>query len=123
MTYVLQIFPSRIREIGSSVAVSSQWLFNFLFSLTTPYMISAWSTYTFLFYAILDIIMAVLVFIFVKETKGKSLEEMETIFHSKAAFDVEAIRHEGLPVSEENVDALEVPNKEPNVKHGSENSE
>ncbi|KAJ5233116.1 hypothetical protein N7468_006072 [Penicillium chermesinum] len=121
--YTTEIFPSRIREIGSSVAVSTQWLFNFLFSLTTPYMISAWSTYTFLFYAVLDVIMAVLVFMFVKETKGKSLEEMETIFHSKAAFDVEAIRHDGQVVPAENVSSLQVHQKEPDAKHGSSDSD
>lgn len=54
--------------------------------------------------------MAVIVWFFVKETKGKSLEEMETIFHSKAAFDVEIARHEGLEVPD-NVSALEVHNK------------
>jgi hypothetical protein len=56
-------------------------------------MIAAWGSYTFTFYAILDIIMATLVYLFLKETKGRSIEEMETIFHSKAAFDVEAARH------------------------------
>lgn len=104
-----EIFPSRIREIGSSVSVCSQWLFNFLFSLVTPYMQSAWGSYTFLFYAALDLIMAVLVWFFVKETRGRSLEEMESIFHSKAAFDVEIARHEG--VEPDNVSALEVTHK------------
>ncbi|KAJ5424950.1 hypothetical protein N7465_000020 [Penicillium sp. CMV-2018d] len=101
--YTAEIFPSRIREIGTSVAVSTQWLFNFLFSLVTRYMMNSWGSYVFLFYAILDIIMAIIVFFFVKETKGKSLEEMETIFHSKAAFDVDAVRRETLDVDEVNV--------------------
>jgi len=92
----LQIFPTRIREVGTSVGVSTQWLFNFLFSLVTPYMIAAWGSYTFTFYAILDITMATLVFLFLKETKGKSVEEMETIFHSRAAFDVELARKQGM---------------------------
>ncbi|EKV06411.1 hypothetical protein PDIG_77780 [Penicillium digitatum PHI26] len=34
--------------------------------------------------------------------EGKSLEEMETTFHSKAAFDVEAVRRETLDVDEKN---------------------
>lgn len=46
-------------------------------------MIADMSTYVFLFYAALDIVMAVLVYFFVKETKGRTLEEMEQIFHSK----------------------------------------
>ncbi|TKA69190.1 hypothetical protein B0A55_07077 [Friedmanniomyces simplex] len=94
--YTSEIFPTRIREVGTSVAVSSQWLFNFLFSLVTPYMIKSWGSYTFTFYAILDITMATLVFLFLKETRGRSIEEMETIFHSSAAFDVELARKQGM---------------------------
>ncbi|KAK1814131.1 hypothetical protein LTR12_011489 [Friedmanniomyces endolithicus] len=94
--YAAEIFPTRIREVGTSVGVSTQWLFNFLFSLVTPYMIASWGSYTFTFYAILDITMATLVFLFLKETKGKSVEEMETIFHSRAAFDVELARKQGM---------------------------
>lgn len=45
-----------------------------------------------------------------KETKGKSLEEMETIFHSKAAFDVEVARHEGIPVSN-SVEGVDIQHK------------
>lgn len=66
-------------------------------------MMNSWGSYVFLFYAVLDIIMAIIVFFFVKETKGKSLEEMETIFHSKAAFDVDAVRRETLDADEVNV--------------------
>lgn len=58
-------------------------------------MIKAWGSYTFTFYACLDIIMAVLVFVFLKETRGRSIEEMETIFNSNAKFDVQIARDEG----------------------------
>lgn len=107
--YTTEIFPSRIREIGSSVSVCSQWLFNFMFSLVTPYMQASWGSYTFLFYAGLDLFMAAMVWFFVKETRGRSLEEMETIFHSKAAFDVEVARRQGIEA--ENISAVEVPVK------------
>ena len=90
-----RIFPTRIREPGIAIGVSSQWLFNFVFSLTTPYMVKAMGSYVFLFYAALDFIMAILVWFFAKETKGRSLEEMETIFNSKAQFDNAAARQEG----------------------------
>lgn len=76
-------------------------------------MQKSWGSYTFLFYAALDIIMAIIVWFFVKETKGKSLEEMETIFQSKAAFDVEIARHEGEAVDD--VSALEVTHKNKNA--------
>ena len=38
--YVSEIFPTRIREAGMAVGVGSQWLFNFVFSIATPYMIT-----------------------------------------------------------------------------------
>ena len=106
LTYLLQIFPSRIREIGSSVAVSTQWLFNFLFSLVTPYMVKSMGAYTFLFYAALDFIFALGTFLFVKETKGRSIEEMETVFHSNAAFDFEAARKQGAMETVEELETV-----------------
>lgn len=38
--YVSEIFPTRVREPGIAIGVGSQWLFNFVFSISTPYMIS-----------------------------------------------------------------------------------
>lgn len=72
-------------------------------------MIKSWGSYTFLFYAVLDIVMAVLVYLFVKETKNKTLEEMETIFHSRAAFDVEAARKKAFDsASEDRISEVQI---------------
>lgn len=94
--YVSEIFPSRIREIGVAVGVSTQWLFNFVFTFATPYMVSNLGWGTFLFYAFMDFAMAAFAFFCMKETRGKSIEEMESLFHSKAAFDVELTRKAGV---------------------------
>ncbi|KAI1458710.1 general substrate transporter [Annulohypoxylon moriforme] len=72
--YVSEIFPARIREVGVAVGVASQWLFNFVFTLTTPYMISSMGWGTFLLWGIFDAVIAVLAFIYLKETRGLSLE-------------------------------------------------
>ncbi|CZR56988.1 related to quinate transport protein [Phialocephala subalpina] len=74
--YVSEIFPTRIREIGIAIGVSSQWLFNFIFSLTTPYMITNLGWGTFLLWGLFDAVIAVLTFFFLKETRGLSLEEI-----------------------------------------------
>ena len=58
-------------------------------------MVARMSSYVFIFYAALDVTMGILVIIFVKETRNRTLEEMETIFNSKAKFDVTAARTEG----------------------------
>ncbi|KAI1373502.1 general substrate transporter [Hypoxylon crocopeplum] len=72
--YVSEIFPARIREPGVAVGVASQWLFNFIFSLTTPYMISSMGWGTFLLWGIFDAVIAIIAFAFLKETRGLSLE-------------------------------------------------
>lgn len=58
-------------------------------------MIASMGSYTFVFFAACDFVMGWVVFFFVKETRGKSLEEMETLFHSNAAFNVALARDKG----------------------------
>lgn len=75
-------------------------------------MIEAWGSYTFLFYAVLDLIMAALVYFFLKETKGRSLEEIETLFDGRSASDIEHARRLALErVSEDSVTPLLVTGK------------
>ena len=74
--YVSEIFPTRIREPGIAVGVGAQWLFNFVFSLTTPYMISNIGWGTFLLWGLFDAVIAIISFFFLRETKGLSLEEI-----------------------------------------------
>lgn len=81
-------------------------------------MQASWGSYTFLFYAALDLIMAILVWFFVKETKGKSLEEMETIFNSRAAFDVQVVRGEDQE-PDEDISTLSVSHKDSSTRGSS----
>ena len=86
-----RIFPSRIREPGVAVGVASQWLFNLVFSLTTPYMMSNLGWGTFLLWGVFDIVIAVLAFLFLQETKGLSLEAIaHTQFKGSSS---SALRH------------------------------
>ncbi|KAL6849437.1 hypothetical protein ACO1O0_008977 [Amphichorda felina] len=65
---------ARIREPGIATGVASQWLFNFIFSLTTPYMMESMGWGTFLLWGIFDAVISIVTFFFLKETKGMSLE-------------------------------------------------
>ena len=67
-------------------------------------MVNAMGSYVFVFYACLDLIMSFLAYLFVKETKNRSIEEMETIFHSKAAFDVNIARERGASLTEDRLE-------------------
>ncbi|TPX09061.1 uncharacterized protein E0L32_001677 [Thyridium curvatum] len=78
--YVSEIFPTRIREPGIATGVAAQWLFNFVFSLTTPYMMASMGWGTFLLWGLFDAAIGVVAFFFLKETRGLSLE---TIAHQE----------------------------------------
>lgn len=59
-----------------AIGAASQWLFNFIFSFTTPYMMESVGWGSFLLWGIFDAIIAVLAFLFLKETQGRSLEDI-----------------------------------------------
>jgi hypothetical protein len=74
--YISETFPTRIREPGIGIAVSSQWLFNFVYSVSTPYMIKNMGMATFLFWGVADLIIAGGAWVLLDETRGRSLEEI-----------------------------------------------
>ncbi|KAF1981895.1 MFS sugar transporter-like protein [Aulographum hederae CBS 113979] len=74
--YVSEIFPARIRDPGTAVGVASQWLFNLVFSLTTPYMIENLGWGTFLLWGAFDVVIGTAAALWLNETSGKSLEEI-----------------------------------------------
>jgi sugar porter (SP) family MFS transporter len=78
--YIGEIFPNRIREIGVATGAASQWLFNFVMSQITPHAIANIGWRTFLMFAIFNYAIIVYSYFVLKETTGKSLEEMEVVF-------------------------------------------
>ena len=76
--YMAEIFPSRIREAGVAIGTSTQWLFNFVFSQATPHAVENLGWKTFVMFAVFNFALVVLTWFFIKETKGRSLEEMES---------------------------------------------
>ena len=79
------VFPNRIREIGIATGAASQWLFNFVFSQITPHAISNIGWRTFLMFAIFNYAIIFYSWFLLKETQGKSLEEMEIVFGTVAS--------------------------------------
>ena len=72
-----EIFPTRIREAAIAIGTATQWLFNFVFSQVTPHAVENLGWKTFLMFSIFNFSLVAFVWFFIKETKGKSLEEME----------------------------------------------
>lgn len=72
-----EILPSRIREAGVAIGTATQWLFNFAFSQITPYAVTNLGWRAFLMFCIFNWALVVFAWFFIKETKGRALEEME----------------------------------------------
>lgn len=73
-----EMFPNQIR--GSALAISGlvQWTTNFLITLSFPIMLTSIGLAgAYGFYALFALLSAVFVYVFIYETKGKELEEMQ----------------------------------------------
>ena len=82
VTWVLisEIFPNKIRGVASSVAIVSLWIAYFILVFTFPILAEKLGTYgPFYFYAIICFFGFLFVRSKVKETKGKTLEELESV--------------------------------------------
>jgi hypothetical protein len=78
--YIGEIFPNRLREAGVAIGTATQWLFNFVFSQVTPHAVENLGWKTFVMFTVFNWALVVFVWFFIKETKGRSLEEMEELF-------------------------------------------
>jgi sugar porter (SP) family MFS transporter len=77
-TLVSEIFPNRIRGKAVAFASFTQWIFNFLVVLLFPHFLaSIGGAKTFLFLALMSFLQLLFTWLYVPETKGKSLEEIE----------------------------------------------
>lgn len=84
-----EIFPNSIRG-ALSIAVAAQWIANWVVSLTFPMLNdNVWLTekfhngFAYWIYGIIGILSALFIIKMVPETKGKTLEEMETVIAPK----------------------------------------
>ncbi|CEN60489.1 Putative Quinate permease [Aspergillus calidoustus] len=78
--YLGEIFPTRLRSYGVGLGAATQWLFNFVITEVTPRAVHSIGWRTFLMFGIFCTAMCLFVIFFVKETKGRTLEEMDVLF-------------------------------------------
>jgi sugar porter (SP) family MFS transporter len=80
-TYSAEVFPLSHREVGMSWAVATCLFWASVLSLTFPAMVDAMTiTGAFGFYAGLNIVAFFMIFLFVPETKQRTLEELDYVF-------------------------------------------
>lgn len=80
-TLISEMFPNAIRGQAVAFASFTQWVFNFLVVLFFPYVLDALGgSITFLFLAVMAMLQLFFVRGWLKETRGKSLEEIELLW-------------------------------------------
>lgn len=75
--YLSEIFPLRMRGVGTGVAIFVLWITNGILALTVPEIVSAVSMGLFAIFAVMNIISFLFVLKFVPETRGHTLEELD----------------------------------------------
>jgi len=78
--YPSEIYPMRIRAKATSLTTASNWLFNFIVAETVPILMTSIGYGVYLLFAGFGLLMAAWVILTVPETKGKSLEEIDSLF-------------------------------------------
>ncbi|KAL4786520.1 general substrate transporter [Aspergillus varians] len=80
---VAELFPSKYRAKGMALATASNWLWNFLIGFFTPFITGAIDfAYGYVFAGCL-LVAAVVVYFFVIEGKGRTLEELDWMYVNK----------------------------------------
>ncbi|KAF2013767.1 general substrate transporter [Aaosphaeria arxii CBS 175.79] len=79
-TVVAELYPSRYRAKCMGLATASNWAWNFLISFFTPYITSAIDYRYGYIFAACSFAGAVVVFLFVCESHGRTLEEIDTMY-------------------------------------------
>ena len=80
-TYSAEAYPLYIRDLGMSLATATTWGFNWLLSMTWLPLVRAFKPQgAFGYYAAWNGVGFVLVLLFLPETKGRTLEELDRVF-------------------------------------------
>lgn len=80
-TYSAEVFPLSHREIGMSWAVATNNFWATVVSLTFPRQLNAFGVQgAFGFYAAMNVVALIMIFLFMPETQQRSLEELDYVF-------------------------------------------
>ena len=92
VTWVMmsEIFPNRLRGLGMGIAICFLWCVNFCIGLSFPILMAYIGlSQTFFGFAVINVVALICVKIFAPETKGKTLEEIESHFHDMQGHSME----------------------------------
>ncbi|RSH80159.1 hypothetical protein EHS25_007264 [Saitozyma podzolica] len=80
-----EVHSSSYRAKGVALSTCSNWLNNFIIGLVTPPMIQHIGYGTFIFFAAFSFLSGIWAWFIAPETKGRTLEQMDLVFHSHTA--------------------------------------
>lgn len=75
-----EVLPTRVRTAGMAFCVCIQWLTQFVVVYSLPHMVLGIKYGTFLFFGSCTVLAIAFAWLFVPETKGVQLEDMDLIF-------------------------------------------
>ncbi|ODV64394.1 sugar porter family MFS transporter [Ascoidea rubescens DSM 1968] len=77
---VSEIYPIRVKSQAMALATSTNWMFNFVISLVTPFITSKIGYKFGYFFAACLLVSGIFVSIFMPETKGLALEDVDRLY-------------------------------------------
>ena len=81
--YAAEVQPQRTRASATNLAHGGNWITNFVVALTTPVLLSRSDSGAYFLWAGCLLLTAVVCVIFMPETKGRSLDEIEKAFREE----------------------------------------
>ncbi|KAK7515778.1 hypothetical protein IWZ03DRAFT_407275 [Phyllosticta citriasiana] len=75
-----EVFNNSTRAKGVALSTATVWISNFIIGVIVPTMIEEAGFGTYVFFAIMCMLAAVWAFLLVRETKGKTLEQIDEVF-------------------------------------------
>jgi len=95
-----EIFPSKVKDVLSGLSVAISYLLSAITIKIYPDMLRLMSMQgLFLFFAIISLVGVVFIFLFLPETRGKTLREIEDMFSKKKVFELPVERIVGEETS------------------------
>lgn len=80
---IAEIFPNTIRGKAIAIAVAFQWIFNYLVSSTFPALYDFSPVFSYCLYGFMCLLAVIFVWRWVPETKGKTLEDMNSLWKKR----------------------------------------
>jgi len=82
--YMSELFPNTIRSQATAIAVAFQWISNFVVSSTFVPLYNYSHAMVYIIYGVICLLAALFVWKLVPETKGKTLEQITTMWREKS---------------------------------------